>query len=120
VEQQTGAVPRAVGNYFAAIVVNNKNKHMKKSILALSVVVVLASCGSNSNNSTEESTSDSANRNMANQSPAGDTANQLNNRGGMYQSDSSNKSGDDSVSGSNPASRTSTPGNESGQGGDKE
>lgn len=92
---------------------------MKNGILAFCVALVLASCGGSGNNA-EEGTTNNTNMNTADQTPAGDTANQINNRAGAYPSDSSNQSGDDSVSGSNPASRTTTPGNESGQGGDKE
>lgn len=92
---------------------------MKNGIIAFGVALVLASCGGGGS-STEESTSDSANMNMSNQSPMGDTANQINNRAGMYPSDSSNQNGDDSISGSSRSSRTTTPGNESGKAGRKE
>jgi hypothetical protein len=91
---------------------------MKNGLLAIVVALMIASCGSNNN--AEESTTDSANVNMANQSPMGDTANQINSAAGMYPADSSNQNGNDSVTGTNPASRTTTPGNDSGQGGRKE
>jgi hypothetical protein len=91
---------------------------MKNGFLAVGVALILASCGSNNN--AEESTTDSANVNMANQSPMGDTANQINSAEGSYPADTSNQNGDDSVKGTNPASRTTTPGNDSGQGGRKQ
>ena len=85
---------------------------MKKTFVAFGVLLVLASCGNS--NTAEENTADSTNINMGNQSPMGDTANQINNRGVGYPADTSNRNGDDSISGSNPASRTTTPGNDSG------
>lgn len=96
---------------------------MKKGILACGVFMILASCGNGNtagNSASEESTSDTANMNMANQSPMGDTANQINNRAGSYPADTSNKNGNDSVKGSSGASRSTTPGNESGHKGRKE
>lgn len=85
---------------------------MKKIVIAFAMVVLVAGC-SNSNTA-EENTADSTNINMGNQSPMGDTANQINNRGVGYPADTSNRNGDDSISGSNPASRTTTPGNDAG------
>lgn len=79
---------------------------MKKGVVALGIVILLAGCGGGNN--AEESTADSTNINM------GDTANQINNRAGSYPADTSNRNGDDSVSGSDPASRTTTPGNDTG------
>ena len=84
---------------------------MKKAILSFGVVLLLTSCG-NGNNA-EEATSDSTNINMGNKSPMGDTANQINNRGGNYPADTSNRNGDDSISGSDPASRSTTTGGKS-------
>lgn len=91
---------------------------MKKGIVTLGIAVVLISCGGGG--ADKESTADSTNINMGSQALMGDTTNQINNRAGSFPSDTSNRSGDDSVSGSNPASRTTTPGNESGQGGRKD
>ena len=88
-------------------------------MIAFGAALLLASCGG-STTAEQNQTSDTANVNMANQSPPGDTANQINNRANAYPGDSSNKNGNDSVSGTSRTSRTSTPGNESGKGGRKE
>lgn len=90
----------------------------------MGVILLLAGCGngnvSETNGTPEESTTDTASMNMGNQAPMGDTANQINNRAGSFPADSSNQNGDDSVKGSDPASRSTTPGNESGAGGRKD
>jgi hypothetical protein len=101
-----------------------KNSNMKNGIIALAVGVLLASCGNGNVNksgaTSEDQTADSTNINMGSQAPAGDTANQINYRGTTSPADSSNRNANDSVKGSDPASRKTTPGNESGQGGSKE
>ena len=86
---------------------------MKKILMAVVVMAGLASCGNQSND--VEATADSSTITDANQSPMGDTANQINSNTGNYGTDTSNRNGDDSISGSNPASRRTTPGNDSGQ-----
>jgi hypothetical protein len=91
-----------------SLLLNLQNRIMKKAILAFGVVFLIASCG---NNSTEvENTADSTNINMGSQAPMGDTANQINNRAGNQPMDTSNQNGNDSVKGTNPASRSTTPG----------
>ena len=88
---------------------------MKKAIVALGVVIVLASCG----NSTGDNPSDSTDLNTS-ATPMGDTANQISTGASSFPADSSNRNGNDSVTGTNPATRTTTPGNDSGQGGRRE
>lgn len=81
---------------------------MKKILTGFGTILILASCGGTT--TAEKATTDSTNVNMANQSPMGDTANQINNRAGNYPMNTSNQNGDDSVKGTNPASRSTTPG----------
>jgi hypothetical protein len=82
---------------------------MKKRLLAFSIVIGLAACN-NETNEGAANTSDSV-RNEGNAGmPAGDTSMPINGRTGTYQADTSNQNGDDSVSGSNEASRSTTPG----------
>ena len=97
----------------AANSIINKKKVMKKILMATVILAGLMSCGSQSTES--ESTSDTATMTDANMAPMGDTANQINSNTGNFTADTSNRNGDDSVSGSNPASRSTTPGNDSGQ-----
>ena len=82
------------------------------------------SCGngnvSSTNGTSESETADSTNINNGSQMPAGDTANQTINRGTTMPADTSNKNGNDSVKGTSGASRSTTPGNESGKKGRKE
>ena len=91
---------------------------MKNGLMALGAALILASCGSNNN--AEESTTDSTNMNMSSQAPMGDTTTQISSGASSMPADTSNQNADDSVTGTNPASRTTTPGNDSGQGGRKE
>ncbi len=84
---------------------------MKKTLLAAAVVIGLMSCGSQSEEA--ESSADSTNITDANRAPMGDTANQINSSTGNYTADTSNRNGDDSIKGSDPASRRTTPGNDS-------
>jgi hypothetical protein len=82
---------------------------MKKILMATAVVMGLVSCGNQS--ADEEATADSTNMTDANQAPMGDTTGMINNNTGNYPTDTSNQNGDDSVTGSSPASRSTTPRN---------
>ena len=84
---------------------------MKKILLAATIVVGLMSCGSES--SEAESSADSTMVTDASQAPMGDTANQINSSAGNMTGDTSNQNANDSVKGTNPASRSTTPGNDS-------
>ena len=86
---------------------------MKKILMAAAVVAGLTACGSQS--SEAEAGADSTNITDANRAPMGDTANQINSNTGNFTGDTSNRNGDDSISGSDPASRRTTPGNDSGR-----
>ncbi len=88
---------------------------MKKIVMATALAVGMMSCGSQSNDT--ENSADSTNMTDANQAPMGDTTGIISNKGGMYPTDTSNQNGDDSVSGTNPASRSTTPRNAGNQGG---
>ncbi|HUQ96530.1 MAG TPA: hypothetical protein VM010_02625 [Chitinophagaceae bacterium] len=83
---------------------------MKKAILAFGVAVVITSCGNSSTADENNSDSTTVENSNLNAAPMGDTANQINNRAGNFPMDSSNKNGDDSISGTSPASRSTTPG----------
>ncbi len=82
---------------------------MKKIVMAMALVVALMSCANQGND--EENTADSTNMTDANQAPMGDTTNMTNSNTGNYPTDTSNQNGDDSVSGTSPASRSTTPRN---------
>ena len=84
---------------------------MKKILLAAMIVVGLMSCGGESNE--VKNSTDSATVNGASQAPMGDTANQINSSAGNMTGDTSNQNGNDSIKGTNPASRRTTPGNDS-------
>ena len=84
---------------------------MKKIVMATALVVGLMSCGSQSTDT--ENSSDSTNMTDANAAPMGDTTNMLNSNAGNYPSDTSGQNGDDSIKGTNPASRSTTPRNPS-------
>ena len=88
-----------------------KMENMKKILMAATIAIGMMSCGSES--SEAESSADSTNITDANQAPMGDTANQINSSAGNFSADTSNRNGDDSVPGSDPASRRTTPGNDS-------
>ena len=88
---------------------------MKKILMASALVVGLMSCGSQSTD--VENSSDSTNMTDANQAPMGDTTGMINSNAGNYPTDTSNQNGDDSVSGTSPASRSTTPRNAGKSGG---
>ncbi len=88
---------------------------MKKILMVTALMVGLMSCGSQSNDT--ENSADSTNMTDANRAPMGDTTGVISNKGGMYPTDTSNQNGDDSVSGTNPASRSTTPRNAGNRGG---
>lgn len=83
---------------------------MKNGILALAILI--ASCGGGP--TSEESTADSTNINMGSQAPMGDTANQINSNAGNFPADTSNHNGNDSISGTSAASRSTTPRSDTG------
>ena len=91
---------------------------MKKMIMIAALTIGLVSCGSQSEEA--EMGADSTNMTDANRAPMGDTTGMINSNAGNYPEDTSNRNGDDSVSGTNPASRSTTPrnaNNKSGGGG---
>lgn len=88
---------------------------MKKIMMATALAIGMMSCGDQSTEA--EMTSDSTNMTDANAAPMGDTTGMISSEAGNYPTDTSNRNGDDSVSGSNPSSRTSTPGNQNGNNG---
>lgn len=83
--------------------------------MATVIAAGLMSCGSQSTDT--ENSADSTNMTDANQAPMGDTTGTISNKEGMYPTDTSNQNGDDSVSGTNPASRSTTPRNAGNRGG---
>lgn len=82
---------------------------MKKLLMATALVMGLMSCGNQSEDA--ENTADSTTMLDANQAPMGDTTNTINSNTGNYPTDTSNQNGDDSVKGTSPASRSTTPRN---------
>lgn len=82
---------------------------MKKIVMAIALVVGLMSCGSQSTDT--ENSSDSTNMTDANAAPMGDTTHMINSNAGNYPSDTSGQNGDDSIQGTDPASRSTTPRN---------
>lgn len=82
---------------------------MKKIMMATVVAIGLMSCGDQS--ADEKATADSMNMTDANQAPMGDTTGMTNSNTGNYPTDTSNQNADDSVKGTNPASRSTTPRN---------
>ena len=88
---------------------------MKKILMATAAVIGLMSCGSQRTD--VENSADSTNMTDANQAPMGDTTGMINSNAGNYPADTSNQNGDDSVSGTNPASRSTTPRNAGNNGG---
>lgn len=82
---------------------------MKKIMIATALVLGLMSCGNESEDA--ESSADSTNMTDANRAPMGDTTNTINSNSGNYPTDTSNQNGDDSIKGSSPASRSTTPRN---------
>lgn len=83
--------------------------------MASALVVALMSCGSQSSDT--ENSADSTNMTDANQAPMGDTTHMLNSNAGNYRSDTNGQNGDDSITGTNPASRNTTPRNPNSGGG---
>ena len=77
--------------------------------MATALVIGLMSCANQSED--VENTADSTNMTDANQAPMGDTTNTINSNTGNYPTDTSNQNGDDSIKGSSPASRSTTPRN---------
>ena len=88
---------------------------MKKILFAAALTLGLMSCGSQSSES--EMSTDSTNMTDANAAPMGDTTGMINSNAGNYPADTSNRNGDDSISGTDPASRRTTDGNENGNNG---
>ena len=86
---------------------------MKKLMMAAAVVMGLMSCGDQS--ADEKATADSMNMTDANQAPMGGTTGMINNNTGNYPTDTSNQNGDDSIKGTSPASRSTTPRNANNQ-----
>ena len=76
---------------------------------AAGLLVMMAAC--NNSNEGSDPLADSTARVDGNQAPMGDTANQINSNAGSFPADTSNQNGDDSVKGTNPASRKTTPRN---------
>lgn len=83
-------------------------EHMKKWMIAAGFVVAVSAC--NDGLRSDENNSDSTEVLVDNPSPVADSSGRINNRE-AYPGDTSNQNGDDSVKGTNPASRRTTPRN---------
>ena len=81
---------------------------MKKWIIAAGFVVFLSAC--NEGLRSDENNSDSTEVLVDNPAPVGDSSHRMNNKEG-FTGDTSNQNADDSVKGTNPASRKTTPRN---------
>jgi hypothetical protein len=81
---------------------------MKKWMIAAGFVVALSAC--NDGLRSDENNSDSTEVLVDNPAPASDTANRVNNME-AYPGDTGNQNADDSIKGTHPASRKTTPRN---------
>lgn len=86
----------------------------------MAVAISIASCGNSSENSAAQNAGDSGNANISTPAPMGDSSTQINSNAGMHPADTSNQNGNDSVKGTSRMSRSTTPGNDSGNAGRKQ
>ena len=86
---------------------------MKKWMTAASFLVVMAGC--NDGLRSDEHNSDSTSVLVDNPSPVSDSSHRMNIKEG-YPGDTSNRNGDDSIKGTSPNSRSTTPRNTTSQG----